>query len=90
MLACHSSDQCFTKPDVEHSREALDFGKGFYVTGLNDQADKYADRFLRICSDAYLHTFEYTPDLTVRVKTFESYDEEWLDFICNCRFLKRL
>ncbi len=32
MLVYHSSDQCFTIPDVNHSRNALDFGKGFYVT----------------------------------------------------------
>ena len=85
MLVYHSSDRCFTKPDVEHSREALDFGKGFYVTALKDQAEKYAERFLRIGRDAYLHTFEYTSDLTMRLKTFESYDEEWLDFVCSCR-----
>ena len=36
-------------------------------------------------SDAYLHTFDYTPDSTMKVKIFESYDEEWLDFVCSCR-----
>ncbi|MDE6351946.1 MAG: DUF3990 domain-containing protein [Muribaculaceae bacterium] len=40
MLVYHSSDQCFTNPDVVHSREALDFGKGFYVTRLREQALK--------------------------------------------------
>lgn len=29
MLVYHSSDQLFTMPDVEHSRDGLDFGKGF-------------------------------------------------------------
>lgn len=61
MLVYHSSDQCFVSPDVEHSREALDFGKGFYVTRLQDQAEKYANRFLRAGNDAYLHIFEYSP-----------------------------
>lgn len=32
MLVYHSSNCRFTNPDVLHSREALDFGKGFYVT----------------------------------------------------------
>ena len=85
MLVYHSSDQCFVSPDVLHSRDALDFGKGFYVTRLKDQADKYANRFLKIGNDAYLHIFEYTPDSDMRVKIFESYDEEWLDFVCSCR-----
>ena len=68
-----------------HSRDALDFGKGFYVTRLKEQADKYANRFLKIGNEAYLHIFEYTPDSSMRVKIFESYDEEWLDFVCSCR-----
>lgn len=85
MLVFHSSGECFTTPDVEHSRDALDFGKGFYVTRLKEQAVKYANRFLRIGNDAYLHTFEYTPDSDMKVKIFESYDEEWLDFVCSCR-----
>lgn len=85
MLVYHSSDMCFTSPDVKHSRDALDFGKGFYVTKLKDQADKYAKRFLRAETDAYLHIFEYTPDPEMKIKIFKSYDEEWLDFVCSCR-----
>ena len=54
MLVYHSSNQFFTSPDVLHSRNALDFGKGFYVTRLKEQAEKYANRFLRIGNDAYM------------------------------------
>lgn len=85
MLVYHSSDKCFSCPDVKHSRDALDFGKGFYVTRLLDQAIKYANRFIRSGEDAYLHSFEYTPNSEMRIKVFESYDEEWLDFVCSCR-----
>lgn len=85
MLVFHSSNQCFDNPDVEHSREALDFGKGFYVTRLKEQAEKYAGRFLRAGEDAYLHTYEYSPNSDLSIKIFDSYDEEWLDFVCNCR-----
>ena len=74
---------CFA--DVLHSRNALDFGKGFYVTRLKDQADKYANRFLKIGNEAYLHIFEYTPNSEMKVKIFESYNEEWLYFVCSCR-----
>ena len=73
MLVYHSSDQCFSTPDVGHSREALDFGKGFYVTRLFEQAEKYANRFLRVGSDAYLHIFNYTPDSEMRIKKFDTY-----------------
>ncbi len=85
MLVYHTSDQLFETPDVKHSRQALDFGKGFYVTRLRDQAEKYAQRFLKTGSDAYLHIFEFTPDSSLRIKVFDSYDEEWLDFVCSCR-----
>lgn len=85
MLVYHSSSQCFQAPDVEHSRDGLDFGKGFYVTRLQEQAEKYANRFLRIGNDAYLHVFEYSPDSTMRIKVFNSYDEEWLEYVCSCR-----
>ena len=85
MLVYHSSDECFNNPDVLHSRDALDFGRGFYVTRLEEQAEKYATRFLRAGKPAYVHVFEYTPDEDMRVKTFDSYDEDWLDFVCSCR-----
>lgn len=85
MLVYHTSDQLFTSPDVWHSRDALDFGKGFYVTRLKEQAEKYGIRFQRSGRGAYLHTFEYLSDPELKVKVFSSYDEEWLDFVCECR-----
>lgn len=85
MLVYHSSNRQFTNPDAMHSREALDFGKGFYVTKLKEQAVKYANRFLRAGEDAYMHIFEYTPNSELRIKVFDAYNEEWLDFVCSCR-----
>lgn len=85
MLVYHTSDVRFETPDVLHSRDALDFGKGFYVTRLKKQAEKYSLRFIKIGKGAFMHIFEYTPDPNLRVKVFNSYDEEWLDFVCNCR-----
>lgn len=85
MLVYHSSNTSFTNPDVVHSREALDFGKGFYVTRLKEQAEKYANRFLRAGEDAYIHIFDFSPETDLKVKIFHTYDEEWLDFVCSCR-----
>lgn len=85
MIVYHSSYLHFTKPDVLHSRDALDFGKGFYVTRFKEQAEKYANRFLRTGKDAYIHEFEFLPSLTLNTKIFTSYDEEWLEFVCSCR-----
>lgn len=85
MLVYHTSDQHFTSPDVNHSRDALDFGKGFYVTRLKEQAVLYADRFTKVGVNAYLHIFEFINDPNLKIKKFDSYDEEWLDFVCSCR-----
>lgn len=85
MLVYHTSDQRFDAPDVLHSRNALDFGKGFYVTRLREQAVAYADRFLKAGSDAILHVFDFEPDSELKIKKFDAYDEEWLDFVCSCR-----
>lgn len=46
MRLYHASDRVIENPDVYHSREHLDFGKGFYLTSIRIQAEKYAQRFL--------------------------------------------
>lgn len=73
-------------PDTNHSREFLDFGKGFYLTTLYDQAVKYAQRFKRRKKPAWLSTYEleYDPE-EWKILQFDSYDREWLQFITTCR-----
>ena len=48
MKLYHSSNVCVEHPDTEHSRLYLDFGRGFYLTSLYEQAVRYAQRFLNI------------------------------------------
>ncbi|MCF0181666.1 MAG: DUF3990 domain-containing protein [Muribaculaceae bacterium] len=85
MRVYHTSDMQIECPDNLHSRNALDFGKGFYVTKLKEQAEKYAQRFTALGSNAYLHEYEYKPCADFKIKVFEHYDDEWLRFVCNCR-----
>lgn len=42
MKVYHASMVRVEHPDVLHSRKFLDFGQGFYVTTLREQAVKYA------------------------------------------------
>lgn len=86
MKVYHTSQTTVTSPDTQHSREFLDFGKGFYVTTLREQAVKYAERFLLRGREAWLNTYELK-DTAGRcaVKTFAAYDAEWLDFVATCR-----
>ena len=45
MKLYHSSNMSVVKPDIIHSRDYLDFGKGFYLTSIHEQAVRYAQRF---------------------------------------------
>lgn len=85
MIVYHTSAAPIEHPDTKHSRDGLDFGKGFYVTKLKEQALRYAERFFRFNQKAFLSSFEYTPSSEMRTKTFDSYNDEWLDFIIACR-----
>lgn len=86
MKLYHASNCIVNSPDVYHSRELLDFGKGFYLTSLEEQARKYSQRFLFHDDAAYLNHYVLDDDLSeYNVKKFEAYNEEWLDFVAACR-----
>lgn len=86
MKLYHSSNLLVKNPDTSYSRNYLDFGKGFYLTSIYDQALKYAQRFLRRQQKAWLNTyeFEFNPS-NWKILEFEAYDKRWLDFISKCR-----
>lgn len=86
MIVYHSSQVIVDMPDTQHSRANLDFGKGFYVTTLKEQAIKYAERFLLRGRKAYLNTYELQDNFySFKCLKFDSYDEIWLDFVADCR-----
>lgn len=86
MIVFHSSTCIVEHPDVSFSRDYLDFGKGFYVTTIEEQARKYAQRFLLRGKKAYLNKYELSDDLReYKTLSFDSYDEPWLDFVAICR-----
>jgi hypothetical protein len=86
MILFHASDIEIKVPDVYHSREFLDFGKGFYLTAIEEQAYRYASRFLLKRNVAYVNQYLLDDNyLQYKVKTFTRYDEEWLNYIGACR-----
>lgn len=86
MRLYHSSYVSVTKPDTNHSRDYLDFGKGFYLTSIHEQAVRYAQRFLRRQRDAWLNAYEFTFQPSEwNILSLENYNKEWLDFVANCR-----
>ncbi len=86
MKLYHSSNVSVIKPDIIYSRDYLDFGKGFYLTSIHEQAVRYAQRFIRRQREAWLNSYEFefnSPEW--QILEFDSYDKDWLNFVANCR-----
>lgn len=87
MKLYHSSNIIVEFPDTMHSRNYLDFCRGFYLTSLYDQAIRYAQRFKRRGQTAWLNTYKISlsEKKLWKIKRFETYDKDWLDFVAQCR-----
>ena len=86
MEVFHASTVQIDTPDIYHSRQYLDFGPGFYVTTMYDQAEKYANRFIRRGKAAFINVYDMDIELSRwNPLTFHKYDEDWLDFVTECR-----
>lgn len=85
MLIYHTSNLIIEKPDTLHSRDNLDFGKGFYATVLEEQARNYARKFMLMDREAVMNIYELSSLDDFNVKSFAAYDGDWLDFVAACR-----
>ena len=86
MRLYHSSNVIVERPDTQHSRNYLDFGRGFYLTSIYEQAERYAQRFKRRGQQAWLNTYELAEEFeSWKIKQFDAYDIDWLDFVAQCR-----
>lgn len=88
MIVYHGSTEVVQKPDVRHSYRALDFGIGFYVTTVAEQAERWARRKADIAGSrtAIVNVYEMSDDISIfRVKSFHEDLMEWIDFVCGCR-----
>lgn len=91
MIVYHGSSIEVKTPDIFHSRDSVDFGKGFYVTSIKDQAYKWAVRFKIRYGAGIVSAYEFDIDNVkenYRVLEFDGYTEEWLDFITLSRRLE--
>lgn len=87
MILYHGSYLEIAEPDLLHSRRNVDFGSGFYVTPLYEQAKKWCNKFKQREKYAVIsrYAFDEKRGAELKVLRFDSYSEEWLDFILNCR-----
>ena len=85
----HGATEIIEAPLNHVGRPRLDFGQGFYVTDLKDQAIKWAKTIAEKRAAQPLLNF-YTLDrdailAEARCKIFTAYDKDWLDFIVGNR-----
>ena len=88
MIVYHGATVVVNSPDISHSYRPLDFGKGFYVTSVREQAERWARRKADLLGSGKAIVSAYDmQDCTegLRVKTFDPDLLEWIDFVCGCR-----
>ena len=86
MILYHTSTVEIRQPDLSYSRPRLDFGKGFYLTPFQLQAERYGERFTRRGETAILNIFQLEENrIDCTYKIFPAYNSEWLDFVTACR-----
>jgi len=89
MILYHGSYVCVDKPDITHSRNNLDFGRGFYTTPIKEQAVKWSERFKPKHGQGIVSGYEFDEAVlcydSTRVLKFDTYSDEWFDFIAACR-----
>lgn len=88
----HGSLQIVEQPLVDIGRSDLDFGQGFYTTDIKEQAAKWAKTLQsrkRKKDTAYVNIYQFDKQafdsFNYKVLRFESYNLEWLEFICQSR-----
>lgn len=90
----HGSIIEVSRPLVALGRPNLDFGQGFYVTNLREQAERWATRIAtRKMENPMLNVYEFDRDAAkrdYRYLKFDAYDKSWLDFIVANRKGKML
>ena len=87
MILYHGSYIAIPIPDLIHSRKNVDFGCGFYTTPIYEQAVNWSEKFKRRGKSGIISRYQFDEKAyqELNVLQFDSYSEEWLDFVINCR-----
>ncbi len=94
MTVYHGSYMRVDAPRILMQERGRDFGTGFYVTSLREQAERWAVRTARLRSrltgraaEAVVNQYAYDARSAagLRVRDFPCADGDWLDFVVRCR-----
>ncbi len=88
----HGSYTEVSSPLVKLGRNKVDFGQGFYLTMLKEQAEAWAKTIserkkkgARAVVSTFSLNMERIKEEGYRVKTFERYDLAWLEYVIDSR-----
>ena len=90
MIVYHGSDIVVEKPIIIESDRLLDFGVGFYTTTNKVQAERWAKKVnaRRKTNIQFISAYDIDENsIKTKLKAikFNEPNEEWLNFICDCR-----
>lgn len=89
MIVYHATTEIVSQPLCHVGRNEVDFGKGFYVTNVLRQAKDWsvAMSFRRGLAPV-VNVYEFDREAYMansRNLVFTEYNEEWLQFVVDCR-----
>lgn len=87
LVLYHGTNIAFDRIDLSKSHNRRDFGRGFYCTILEKQAQEWAHRlYMRSFSGGeYVYQYIFHPTEGLKIKHFNALDAEWLEFIKSNR-----
>jgi hypothetical protein len=90
MKVYHGSYMSIEQIDLSKCEKRRDFGRGFYVTNILEQADFWAKRKgIANKTKGFVTEFDFDEeafeDNDLQVFRFEEYNEAWLDFVVSNR-----
>ena len=91
MRLYHGGTTRVDSPLAHIGRDELDFGKGFYLTTIEEQACRWGRRlkFVRNAAEAYLNIYDFDREAALAAGhvglSMNEYNQEWLDFVTQSR-----
>lgn len=86
MILYHGSNMSIDQIDLDKSKPNKDFGKGFYLSENEKQAQEMAVfKSMQLGGEPVVSKFEFDDAVMntqlLQVKVFRDYSEEWADFV---------
>ena len=79
----HGSNRIFKTVDLSKSKDRRDFGRGFYMTTLKEQAEAWAENMYIRYGGAgrFIYIFKFTQGDDLSIKRYTGLDKVWLEMI---------